>query len=565
MYFFLKYANTQTENFKKLYTYLKYLSDFAPEMNFCPTNKIFPIFEWMKKYPIGIQDFRELRTGGFMYVDKTYPIFHLIERGKYFFLSRPRRFGKSLLLSTLKYYFKADRQLFEGLWIADKIPEEPSPVLHFSFSTLGYKSIGLEDALYQAIDLQAASFGLKLTRKGIGPRFQELMQLLGSGAQKVVLLIDEYDKPLVDYIDQTEKAEENREILKSFFSVIKDSDPFLRFFLITGVSKFSKVSLFSDLNHLRDITLADDFATLTGYTQQELNHYFRDEVEQLAQTRGESAAQLYDQIKLWYNGYSWDSPDRLYNPFSILNFFASGKFHNYWWDTGTPTFLIKQLRKGFHYDLEGLEAGHDVFESYTLENLEWQSLLFQTGYLTIKDYDEELRLYTLGYPNLEVKDAMFRHLLGAFREGGTAASQALYANIKRALDAYDMPRLIDLIDTLFSTIPYQLFNEKQEKFFHAVLHLTFQGLGLLTQSEVSTAKGRVDTIVHSKSHIYIMEFKLDDSTASALAQISERQYGHPYLNQEKEVIALGVSFSSESRTVAEWQAVPYSELEIPLS
>ena len=251
---------------------------------------------------------------------------------------------------------------------------------------------------------------------------------------------------------------------------------------------------------------------------------------------------------------------RLYNPFSVLNFIKQRQFRNYWWDTGTPTFLIKQLRREFQYNLKDIKVGSTVFESYTLENLEWQPLLFQTGYLTIKDYSEEYEVYTLDYPNREVKDSMFQHLLGAFREGSTTHTRPLYAGIKQSLDAYDMPRLMELINTLFSTIPYQLFNEKQEKFFHAVLHLTFQGLGLLTQSEVSTSRGRVDTVVHSKSHIYVIEIKLDGSAASALEQIKTQRYGDPYLEQEKEVIALGVNFSSESREVVEWKDRDYREL-----
>ena len=259
----------------------------------------------MKKYPIGIQDFRELRTGGYLYVDKTDQVYQLIESGKYFFLSRPRRFGKSLLLSTLKYLFKGESEIFEGLWIADKLPLPVSPVLHFSFSTLGYKDLGLKKALKQAINIQAESFGLSLTREGIGPRFQELMEKLGKGEQKVVLLIDEYDKPLVDYIDHIEKAEEHREILKNFFSVIKDADPFIRFFLITGVSKFSKVSLFSDLNHLEDLTLSPYASTLTGYTQEEMEHYFKEEIAVMAEEREVSEKQFLEQIKLWYNGYLW--------------------------------------------------------------------------------------------------------------------------------------------------------------------------------------------------------------------------------------------------------------------
>lgn len=514
----------------------------------------------MKKYPIGIQDFRKLREGGYLYVDKTEVIYQLLASGQYYFLSRPRRFGKSLLISTLKYLFQGERELFEGLWIEGKHDFEPHPVLHFSFSALGYKDIGLEAGLHQALDNKAREAGFSLSQKGIGPRFQELISQLAKRGRKVVLLIDEYDKPLVDYIGQPEQAEINRDILKNFFSIIKDADPYLRFFLITGVSKFSKVSLFSDLNHLRDITLVEQFEAIAGYTQAELETSFEPDIERLAQKTGKSTDELKEEIRLWYNGYSWGTETRLYNPFSILNLFASERFANYWWETGTPTFLIKKLRDEFHYNLDQLEAGQVMFESFTIHDLNWLALLFQTGYLTIRNYDPAEGLYTLGYPNREVKDTMHQHLLAAFRETTKTDSLPLLIKIKRALEKGDLERLIELVNILFSTIPFQIFLQKQEAFFHALLHLAFSGIGLLVQSEVSTAKGRVDTIVHTQSRIYVMEFKLDASAASALDQIREKRYGSPFLSQGKEVIALGVNFSSAKKEVAEWQAVPYQSL-----
>lgn len=514
----------------------------------------------MKKYPIGIQDFRKLREGGHLYVDKTESIFHLITKGQYYFLSRPRRFGKSLLVSTLKYLFLGERELFDGLWIADRYDFEPHPVLHFSFSALGYKDIGLERGLHQALNNKAEEAGFSLTQEGIGPRFQELVKRLAENGQKVVLLIDEYDKPLVDYIDQQEQAEVNRDILKNFFSVIKDADPFLRFFLITGVSKFSKVSLFSDLNHLQDITLVERFESIAGYTQKELETSFESDIGQLAQKLGKSTTALREDIRVWYNGYSWGTETRLYNPFSILNLFSAQRFANYWWETGTPTFLIKKLRTEFQYNLNDLVAGQVMFESFTINDLNWLALLFQTGYLTIQDYDQETGLYTLGYPNREVRDTMQQHLLAAFRETTKTDSLPILVKIKTALEQGDLEHLIELINILFSTIPHQIFQEKQEAFFHAILHLSFSGIGLFVQSEVSTAKGRVDTVVHTRDCIYVMEFKLDGSAQSALQQIREKRYGSPFLDQGKEVIALGVNFSSVERAVAEWEVVPYLSL-----
>jgi hypothetical protein len=509
----------------------------------------------MKRYPIGIQDFEKLRTEEFLYIDKTRDISNLILSGSYYFLSRPRRFGKSLLLSALKYFFLGRRDLFQGLRIDREGVHDwaEHPVLHFSFNTISYKDLGLEAALHQAIDLAATSHEIKLTRQGLAQRFEELLTQLGSGTRKVVLLIDEYDKPIIDYIDDIPKADANRETLKNFFSIIKNADPFLRFFFITGVSKFSKVSLFSDLNHLSDITTHPRYATLTGYTPEEMDTYFGDVYPELGEANGFSVEEVRSEIQRWYNGYQWSIGKPVYNPFSVLLLFDSLKFENKWWDTGTPTFLLKILKNRQVYDFSAVETGNSVFDSYTLHNLSWESLMFQTGYLTIHAYDAENRIFTLGYPNFEVKDSMLQYLLAEFRHGAHTESQVLYGSIRKALDAGDIDKFIALINTVFATIPYEIFIANREAFFHAVMHLTFQGVGLLTRSEVSASHGRADCVVHSRSGIYVMEFKLDDTAASAMKQIRDKQYVQPYLGQGKAVAAIGISFSSQTKAVAEWE------------
>jgi hypothetical protein len=516
----------------------------------------------MNLYPIGIQDFEEVRKGGFVYVDKTRHTFDLIRGGKHYFLSRPRRFGKSLLLSTLKYFFKGRRDLFTGLWVDTEADWDwqPHPVLHFSFSSSGYKDIGLEKALLRLLREGAEQYGLTLTEEGLSGRFKELIQKLGSGERKVVLLIDEYDKPLIDYLDDLPQANANRETLKNFFSVLKDCDGYIRFFLITGVSKFSKVSIFSDLNNLEDLTINRFSATLTGYTQAELESCFAQELTQIAEEHNTSRQDLIQRVRTWYNGYRWTGSETLYNPFSILNFMKLRTFANYWWQSGTPTFLLKALHREFQFDLREVEVGNSAFESYSLENLDWRGLLFQTGYLTIKKYTPEYDLYTLGYPNREVEDAMSQHLLATFREGAAAETQAFFAHIKMALDAGDMEKLVTQVNALFASIPHQIFDAKREGFFHAVLHLTFQGIGLLTRSEVNTSLGRVDTVVWAKKAIYVMEFKLDGSAAEALGQIRGKRYGDVWLGSGMPVMAVGICFSSETRTVAELEIKPYAEL-----
>ncbi|MDX2285512.1 MAG: AAA family ATPase [Bacteroidia bacterium] len=516
----------------------------------------------MRRYPVGIQDFEKLRKEGYIYIDKTRQIYELARSGSYYFLSRPRRFGKSLLLSTLKYFFLGRRDLFEGLWVDHEASHawEPHPVLHVSFNAIDYKSLGLREALEGAVNDLADQYGVALAKPSLATRFRELIQALGSGPRKVVLLIDEYDKPLIDYLDDLPQAQAHREILKNFFSVIKDSDPFIRFFLITGVSKFSKVSLFSDLNHLKDLTLHPRHATLTGYTPEEMDQYFGEDYPALAAANRMSLEAVKAEIQRWYNGYQWEVGKPVCNPFSVLNLFDSGRFANYWWDTGTPTFLLKALEREFAYDFTRVEAGNAVFESYTLESMNWVSLMFQTGYLTIQSYDPEYQLYTLSYPNREVKDAMFQHLLAVYRHRDAAETQPIYAAIKRSLDTGDLEEFIRQTDILFSTIPGPIFLEKREAFFHAVLHLTFQGLGLLTHSEVMTAQGRADCVVQSKSGIYVMEFKLDGSAEAALEQIRAKRYGHRFLGQGQPVTAVGISFSSEQKAVAGWKAVDYAQL-----
>ncbi len=523
---------------------------------------VFPIFTWMKKYPIGIQDFQELRTGGYLYIDKTEHTYNLLESGKYFFLSRPRRFGKSLLLSTLKYFFLGRRDLFEGLWVDREADHDwqPYPVLHFSYSSSGYKSNGLEAALLRLLKESADAYGVNLKSRDLPGQFRELLQTIGAGPRKVVILIDEYDKPLVDYLEDLPQAEANREVMKNFFSILKDSDGFIRMLLITGVSKFSKVSLFSDLNNLQDITLHPRHSTLTGYTPEELDQYFGSEYPALASANEMSIPEVIAAIKRWYNGYQWKIGAPVYNPFSVLNLFDSTRFANYWWESGTPTFLLKLLKQQEQFDLSALKASHTMFESLELEGQDWLALLFQTGYLTLDQNPPRTRYYYLKYPNLEVEEAMFQHLLATFRETPATASYPIWLNIKDALDAGEMEAFIEQVDVLFSTIPYQLFEARRESFFHAVLHLTFQGLGLLTQSEVSTSKGRVDTVVHAKDHIYVMEFKLDAPAQEALDQIRDKRYGSAYLSEEKSLMAVGIGFSSETRTVADWEAMSYAEL-----
>ena len=361
----------------------------------------------MYKLPVGLQSFQVIRTGGYLYVDKTALLHRLVTEGKYYFLSRPRRFGKSLTVSTLAELFRGQRDLFTGLWIDDQWDwTQTNPIIHLSLNSLGYKEIGLEKALALRLNKIAAQYGFSLQSEANSLRFQELIEQLHRSFGPAVVLIDEYDKPIIDYLDDLPRAEHHRDLLKSFYSVLKDADPHLRLVLLTGVSKFSQVSIFSELNNLADLTLHPEYATLLGYTQAELEHYFAERLSELAPHFGGKDALLH-RIKEWYNGYSWDGVNYVYNPFSVLSFFSQKQFRNFWFETGTPTFLVKLLNREHAYQLEDIRASAAVFSSFELRRIDPKALLFQTGYITIRSVDED-QTYTLSYPNKEVRDSLLR-------------------------------------------------------------------------------------------------------------------------------------------------------------
>ena len=507
------------------------------------------------KLPIGLQDFRGLRQDGYLYVDKTRHIHRLITEGKYYFLSRPRRFGKSLLLSAIKEVFLGSRWLFEGLWILDEWDwSQRFPVVHVSFSLLDYQGRGLEKALLDMLADIAGQYGIRLEGDTIKSRFHQLLVDLHAQHGPVVLLIDEYDKPLIDYLDKESlpTALAHQKLLKSFYSVLKDSDAHLRMLFITGVSKFSRVGVFSDLNNLRDITFSPVYNTITGITQDELEAYFGQEMDAIAEAQAQLPATLRAAIKTWYNGYSWDGLAFVYNPFSLLSYFADRQFQNFWFTTGTPTFLINLLKERVLYDLTEIQTGPSSFESYDLERLDTVPLLFQTGYLTIKQYDADFGLYTLSYPNKEVRDSMLQYLLAAFRHTEIHTSTPAVVQLYRAFYADDLHKVIELVNSMFQSVPYPIFHQNTENLYHALVHLMFTYLGVYTQSEVNTASGRVDCVVQTPTHVYLLEFKLDHPAAEGLQQIVDKDYAAPYRALGKKVTGVGVRFGSAEKKVVEW-------------
>ena len=506
----------------------------------------------LQKLPIGIQTFSEVIDEDYLYVDKTEVIYRLITSGKYFFLSRPRRSGKSLTLSTIKSIYTSQRELFTGLWIEEQWDwDKTHPVIHISFSSVDYQGSGLDLGIQQMLTLQAEQHNIQLNGTTIKNMFTELIRKL-SAQGKVVLLIDEYDKPIVDYLDKVEQAIDHRKTLKTFYSVIKDYDPYIEFLLITGVSKFSKVSIFSDLNNLDDISLDRAFASLTGYTQEELEHSFAPYMPEAEKVLGLDRNELLAQLRHWYDGYSWDGQVYVYNPFSVLSFFRKLDFRNFWFETGTPSFLLALMKQQNLLKLDHLEVNELSFATYEIEELQVLPILFQTGYLTIKGR-EEFGLYQLGYPNHEVESSMLMYLIGNLSHSEPALTTPTVVYLYRAFAANDMDQVITLIKSIFKNIPSHIFIKEAEAYYHSLIYLVFFYLGQYTDAEVNTNDGRLDCVVKTPDHIYVLEFKLDKRADDALKQIKDKGYADKYATDPRPKVLLGINFSSEQKTVDDWK------------
>jgi predicted DNA-binding ribbon-helix-helix protein len=515
-----------------------------------------------RKYPIGIQTFQKIREEGFLYIDKTKQVYDLANNGGYFFLSRPRRFGKSLLVSTLDSLFSGKKELFEGLWIVDKWDFSVKyQVLYIPFNAFDLRGNDLEDVLQQIVLKQAKEKDITLESNHnkspfkSGTMLSELIQkLYEKTQQKVVVLIDEYDKPIIDFLEDIETAEQNRDILKSFYGVLKPADPYLKLVFLTGISKFSKISIFSDLNNLQDISLHKKYGAIAGLTQIEIEGSFSEEIVEIAAESGISVEKLLDKIKQWYNGYTWDLKEKVYNPFSILRFIeGGGDFKNFWFETGTPTFLVKQLLKHYQFDFTNLEATESQLNTFDLGELNPATLLFQTGYLTIKSFSKEDNLYLLDYPNKEVEWSLQQYLLEAFKHDSQEKALSLVVKLRNALQNKNIEQVIEILNSTFLSLPYDLWQKENEQFYHAILHLTFTLLGTYVQSEVHTSRGRCDAIVHTDKYIYALEFKLDKSANLALKQITDRGYLDGFKHSDRELIAIGINFSTKTKSVESWE------------
>ena len=510
--------------------------------------------------PISRQNFRTLREDNCIYVDKTKQIYKLCTEGKAYFLSRPRRFGKSLLLSTLQELFLGSEELFKDLWISDKWDwAKKSPVLHISFLSVPYETYGLEEGIRRfLLNLYKENKVRTSKNQDIKTLFTDLIKKLYDKQGKVVVLIDEYDKPIIDHLefDKLDKAKANQEILGLFYGALKDADPYIRLLFITGVSKFTKVSLFSKLNNLDDLTIDANYSTMLGYTQQELEDYFADYIDEILTVFPEYTRQeLLEEIRLWYNGYSWDGQNRLYNPFGILLFLSKKDFQSYWFQTGTPRFLVKKIEEQGFFLLENVEADINFLNQYSLENVELTSLLFQTGYLTIKEKLKRGELI-LSYPNQEVRMAMYTFLIddmGHTQGGGGVTVR----HLRKAFMENDLDRVQAILVALFGGLTYDVYThqtvQQVEGFYHGLIHILFKCLGLYIQSEVHTVKGRADSVVETTTHVYFLEFKINSDAETAFQQIIDKKYAAPYGADNRIKIGIGINFNTVSKELDGWK------------
>ena len=510
-----------------------------------------------RRLPIGIQTFRKIRDQNCYYVDKTAYIYQLLNEGTHYFLSRPRRFGKSLFLDTLKELFEGNEPLFEGLYIHNRWDwQVPHPVLRLDFGSgnfnePGYLQANLMEQL-AAIERRAGIVSEYTTAPG---RFASILEILHERAgQRVAVLIDEYDKPILDALDEPDIARANRDFLRGLYSTVKFSDAHIRFTFLTGVSKFSKVRLFSGLNNLTDITIDPRYSALCGYTEEDLDTVFAPELPGLDR----------DEIRHWYNGYSWLGDEKVYNPFDILLLFDKRTFGTYWFETGTPTFLIETLfnRHISSLELDNMIGSDELLSTFEVDHIATEALLFQTGYLTITEKEDlgGKSLYRLGYPNREVRQSLNESLLGYLVRDSTrlmANSVQLY----RLLEANDFAGLETLFHAFFASIPYEWYTNNDianyEGYYASVFYSYFAALGLNITVEDSSSHGRVDMAVHFNDTVYLFEFKVVElaSEGAAMAQLQSRGYADKYRGLDQPIYLIGVEFSKNTRNITAFEVI----------
>ena len=531
---------------------------------------------FLRKLPIGIQSFEKLRRDEYLYIDKTLFIWKLVQSSNPYFLSRPRRFGKSLFLSTLAAYFLGKKELFKGLYLETAEEEQAVlenrtawqtyPVFYLDFNTGQYNT---ERALMSQLNLLLSRFeevyGTNKNEEEVSQRFEGLLKrAYQKTGKQVVILVDEYDKPLLQTMGVNEVLNEQyRNELKAFYSVIKTCDEYIRFAFLTGVTKFSKISIFSDLNNLRDISLEKHYAGICGITQKELEANFQPEIQVLADEQDLTYPETLTALQQWYDGYRFaPAGEGMYNPFSLLNAFAKERFGSYWFETGTPTFLVNYLKEAHYFipDLDGnVELDESGLQTYRAVAQDALPILFQAGYLTIKDYISDLRLYRLGFPNDEVRYGFLENLLPAYSDVSFGQTGVWVGRFVQDIRKGNVNGFMERMQSLIAGVSYDNFSNKElklrEQNYQTAVYLIFKLMGQFVQTEVHCSTGRSDCVVQTADSIYIFEFKLSDagSAEDALEQIKENAYAAQYKTSGKKIVLIGAGFDEVTRTIKNWK------------
>ena len=521
------------------------------------------------KYPVDTDQFQNIREDGKLYIDKTGLIYELVNSYTYVFLARPRRFGKSLLCNTLKAYFQGEEKLFEGLKISEMETEwKKYPVLHFTMSGLKNSTIAeAKSALELYISDYEKIYGRNLDETTPGKRFRGLIHRAKEKTKEnVVVILDEYDAPIMRLIHDKEQLEQMRTMLREFYQVLKDEGAYLRFVFITGVTKFSQLSIFSELNNLMQISMEDEYSGLCGFTQSELHGVLRPCIEEYAEALRISVDEAYALLKKNYDGYHFSPKgEDVYAPFSLLRALNSRNTHHYWFESGTSSSLIEHLRYFPNFnplEYDGVEAGDDEFNIPCEDSDSPMPLLYQSGYLTIKSYDAALQTYTLHFPNHEVRQGMIRCLMPMLLRRTVADGNAMIRRMAAALFRGDVSGMLSAFRSYIGKIPYDIISEEEwlvkehrESFYKLLIYMAFSMLNSLVDTEVKSIIGRADIVIKTKTDIYVLELKVDKSVDDALRQIDDRGYSIPYEADDRKVTKCGVTISSEKRNIVHWKAV----------
>ena len=508
-------------------------------------------------YPIGRQNFENLRNDGYVYVDKTALIYKLVKEGSVYFLSRPRRFGKSLLLSTLEAYFTGKKHLFKGLAIEELEKEwNTYPVLHLDLNAKKFdRKQDLEEILNAQLHYYEEQYGYNAVDTSIEGRFRAVIRAAKEKTgRNTVVLIDEYDKPILQAIGNEPLQDEFRNTLKAFYGVLKSADADLKFALLTGVSKFSKVSVFSDLNNLNDISMSPRFHNICGITEEELHTVFDQEIQSLADNNNQTKEQAYQQLKNTYDGYHFThGATGLYNPFSVLWTLNEKRYGSYWFSTGTPTYLVELIKKA-NFNIEELsnyEASEEQLNSIHTNTIDPIPVLYQSGYLTIKDFDEEFRLYTLDYPNEEVRSGFANFLLPFYTKIQVSQTTPLISKFVTNIRQGKAEEFMKQLQSLMAGTPYELIKEL-ENHYQNVIYIITKLMGLYVQAEYRTSSGRIDLLIGTKEYIYIIELKFNGSARQAIEQIEQKDYSLPFETDGRRIIKIGANISHKTRNIEEW-------------